>query len=52
MRKRSSNSETMSGGNGKAKREEEDYGSDDEGGDGLYVKADYGESEVTGVVMI
>ena len=43
MRKRSSNSETMSGGNGKAKREVEDYGSDDEGDDDTYVKADFGE---------
>ena len=45
MRKRSSNSETMAGGYGKAKREEEDYGSDDEGDDDTYVKADYGESK-------
>ena len=34
----------MAGGSGKAKREEEDYGSDDEGDDDD-VKADYGESK-------
>ena len=51
MRKRSSNSETMAGGSGKAKRGEEDYGSNDEGDDDD-VKADYGESKLTRVVMI